>query len=458
MRHFICKTVPVLTIPFVGALLVGGLVGGLVWGLAWYGSTVTSPEVPETLVRAPAVPGTEIIHAGSSVDYYRHQILQHPEVVRNYVELAQVMMQLAGTTADEMHHAAEADGLIAEALRRDPDNYYALVLKASSLNTLHRFEEARTLAEELIARHDGHAHNYGTLVDALVELGEYEQAVDVCDRMLSLRPGLPSYSRASYLRELHGDSRGAIEAMRMAADAGATGSEERAWALHQLGNLYLNENQPDKAAFLFAGILEERPGYARALRALARVHLVKGDYAEAIEQLEDVYAAAPNAGDLELLAEAYRAAGKTQKLASAVQEIARIYRDTETLGENVDLEYADFLSDLDVDVGEALRRARKAYERRPDHLHSLETYAWALYRNDRAAEAIPYVERAMRLNTVDAMVHYRAGMIYRAVGQSTAAAAHLERALAGHLHVESHATAESAREILAVFAGETGTT
>ena len=66
----------------------------------------------------------------------------------------------------------------------------------------------------------------------------------------SLRPGLASYARASYLRELHGETGGAIEAMRMAADAGATGKESRAWALYQLGNLYLNENQPDTAAFL----------------------------------------------------------------------------------------------------------------------------------------------------------------------------------------------------------------
>ncbi len=123
------------------------------------------------------------------------------------------------------------------------------------------------------------------------------------------------------------------------------------------------------------------------------------------------------------------------------------------MGENVDMEYADFLADQDEDLDEALTRAWKAYERRPDHLHALETYAWALYKHDRVAEAIPYVERAMRLNTGDAMVHYRTGMIYHAAGHSAEAATQFERALAAHLHVESRAAADEAREMLSALVG-----
>ena len=221
------------------------LITALVLSLFWYWQTTASMEVPEARLRAPVVPGAEFVNVKTSVDYYREQILRHPDVVKNYVELAQVMMQRARVTADEARYIPEAHDLLDEALRRDPDDYHALVLKASLLNTLHRFEEARTLAEELIARHEGHLYNYGTLVDALVELGEYEKAVEVCDKMLSLRPDLASYARASYLRQLHGDTDGAIEAMRMAADAGATGREGRAWALYQLGTPYLKENKPD---------------------------------------------------------------------------------------------------------------------------------------------------------------------------------------------------------------------
>ncbi len=421
----------------------------LVVGLFWYWQSTASQEVPEASVRVPVVPGAEFVNVSRSVEYYREQILRHPDVVKNYVELAQVMMQRARETADETRYVPQARDLLDEALRRDPDHYHALVLKASLLNTLHRFEDAKSLAEVLIARHEGHAFNYGTLVDALVELGEYERAIEVCDQMISLRPGLASYARASYLRELHGDTDGAIAAMRMAADAGIAGSAGRAWALYQLGNLYLNENKPDTAAYLFKGLLGEIPDYTQALSGLAHVHMVEGDYAEAIRLLEEAYAEAPNTGFLELLAEAYQATGDTRRLAATVKKIQAGYRAAEKMGENVDMEYADFLVDQEMALGEALDRAHKAYERRPDHLHALETYAWALAKNGRAAEAVPYVEGAMRLNTGDAMVHYRAGVIYAAAGQSAQAAEQFEHALAANLHIESRTTADEARARLA---------
>ena len=424
------------------------LLTALIVSLFWYWHSTSSREVPEARMRAPVVPSAEFVNVKSSVDYYREQILRYPDVVKNYVELAQVMMQRARATADEARYIPEAQDLLGEALRRDPNHYHALVLKASLLNTLHRFEEARALAEQLIARHEGHVFNYGTLIDALVELGEYEKAVEVCDEMIGLRPGLASYARASYLRELHGETDGAIEAMRMAADAGVAGSDARAWALYQLGNLYLNDNKPDTAAFIFNGILEESPGYTRALSGLAHVHLVEGEPAEAIALLEEAYAEAPYTGFLELLAEAYQATGATSTLASTIEKIRQSYLDAEQMGENVDMEYADFLADQDADLDEALTRARKGYERRSDHLHALETYAWALYKNDRAAEAIPYVERAMRLNTGDAMVHYRAGMIYHAAGHSADAVAQFEHALAANLHIESQSAAGEARAML----------
>ena len=423
-------------------------VTALVVGVFWYWQTTTSQEVPEASVRQPVVPSAEFVNVASSADYYREQIMRHPEVVKNYVELAQVMMQRARTTADEARYIPQARDLLDQALRREPDNYHALVLKASLLNTLHRFEDARALAEDLIARHEGHAFNYGTLIDALVELGEYEEALAVCEQLLSLRPGLTAYARASYLRELHGDTDGAIEAMRMAADAGVAGSEGRAWALFQLGTLYLNENKPDIAAFLFSGILDELPDYTLALGGLAHVRIVEGNYTEAIRLLEEAYAEAPNTGFLELLAEAYQITGETDQLAATVDKIRASYQDAEAMGENVDMEYADFLADQEMDLVEVLGRARTAYERRPDHLHALETYAWALFKNGQADEAIPYIERAMRLNTGDAMVHYRAGKIYQAAGQHAEATAQFEHALAANLHIESRTAAEEVRSML----------
>jgi hypothetical protein len=54
------------------------------------------------------------------------------------------------------------------------------------------------------------------LVDGNVEMGNYATAIEEADKMISIRPDIRSYSRASYLREIHGDYPGAIDAMKLA--------------------------------------------------------------------------------------------------------------------------------------------------------------------------------------------------------------------------------------------------
>ena len=57
-------------------------------------------------------------------------------------------------------------------------------------------------------------------VDALVELGRYDEAERELQAMIDRKPNLAAYARVSYLRELRGDLEGAAEAMRFAVAAG----------------------------------------------------------------------------------------------------------------------------------------------------------------------------------------------------------------------------------------------
>ena len=60
------------------------------------------------------------------------------------------------------------------------------------------------LAEQLNQRAPDDVVVYGFLVDANVELGNYDAAVDAAQWMLDLHPGnVPALTRAAYLRELH---------------------------------------------------------------------------------------------------------------------------------------------------------------------------------------------------------------------------------------------------------------
>ena len=398
--------------------------------------------------RTQVAPSAEFADATAAADYYRAAIRRTPDAVEPRVRLAQVLMQLTSASGDGPRYIPEATRVLGEAIEREPEHYYALTVQAGLFNVLHQFESARDLSERLIARFPAHAYTHGTLVDALVELGEYDEATRVSDRMQALRPGLPAYARASYLRELYGDTDGAIAAMRLAADAEPGGRVGRAWALLNLGNLYLGQARPDTAAFIYRGILEERPDFAPAMAGLGHAALVKGDAAEAVRRLEEARAMAPLESTDVLLVEAYTASGDERRAAEAAERVLAALRAARAMGEVVDMEEADFLADADRDLGRALQMAQAQVRRRPGHLHANETYAWTLFKNGRAEDAVPFVRRAMRLGTGDAMVHYRAGRIYEAAGQRPAAAEQYRLALAAHVGIESPEAAVDARRRL----------
>lgn len=399
-------------------------------------------------VAATIHPASTVLNAGASIQYYEDRLRRAPGDATSQLALAQLYLQHARVTHQEARYLPEVDELLGEVISKNPDHYQALALKASMYNVLHQFEKARDLTEALIARESDHAYVYGILVDALVELGEYEAAVQACDKMISLRPGIASYARAAYLRELHGDTEGAIQAMELAASSGVAGDENRSWALYQLGQLYLGQNDIDAAEALFNGILDEHPGYAYAIGGLAQINMQRGDYGEALSMFDKAFVSLPGDAFLEGKLEVYTIMQHEEGIARTTVQLERSLKDAEAMGENVRMEYADFLADIDRDLDAALELAEAEYNRRPHHLHALETYAWALHKTGRSEEAIPYIEQAMRLETGDAMVHFRAGHIYQAANHPLEARFNFEQALAGHLHIESLSAAQEAKHKL----------
>lgn len=405
-----------------------------------------APKVSESAV--PVVPvGASVLNPAESILYLEDQVRKNPEVVGYQLSLVQTYLQYGVQTRQETLYIPKAEKMLKGLLRKDSGLFEARALQASLYNTLHEFEKARDTASSLLEENENTPYVYGILIDALVELGQYEEAVAVCDKMLSIKPGLASYARASYLRELHGDTPGAIEAMKLAADAAVYGSDERSWALYQLGQLYMGENNMQVAGSIFSGILEENPAYAYAIGGLGHIQVVEGNYEEAIELLSSAYEIVPAEEFLEALVEAYEATGDDEKKYAAIDQLEQGYHEADGMGENVQMEYADFLADLNQELKEALRLAKKEYERRPNHLHALETYAWSLHKYGRSEEAVAYIDRAMRLGTGDAMVYFRAAEIYRGLGDTEKAKDYLQKSLDANLHVESPSTAERAQHL-----------
>jgi tetratricopeptide (TPR) repeat protein len=428
MRNTISKNVIAVACILVLALLVFG---------RYYAVKKSTPPLPSLSQRMSekAQLSSEFLNAKKAVEFYETEIRRKPKVVKNYVDLANVFLQEARVTGNHHEYIPKAHEMINEALSREPKNFEALLAKASIMLTLHQFAEAKRLAQIAIIENPYSAFACGVLVDAHIELGEYDEAVKASDKMLSLRPDLRSYSRASYLRELHGDKAGAIEAMRLAAEAGVAGHENRAWVLYHLGLLYLQAGKPDTAAFIFNGTLEERENYPYALSGLAQVHAAKKNHAEAIRLLKQAHDLTPEHVFLEQLAEAYRCSGDIRRADSTAQEVLKAFGQHEKGGWNVNREFAMFCAIHDMNLPAALKRAKNEYETRPNNIDAQETYAWLLYKNGKASEAVPIIEQALRLKTRRATLFYHAGMIYFAASQHDKALLHLKRAFAENLSV-----------------------
>jgi Tfp pilus assembly protein PilF len=60
--------------------------------------------------------------------------------------------------------------------------------------------------------------------------------------------------------------------------------------------------------------------------------------------------------------------------------------------------YAYYLAEQHLRLDEAEQMSRRTVEAEPDNANSLDTYAWILHLLGRDREALPYMERAVKLD------------------------------------------------------------
>jgi tetratricopeptide (TPR) repeat protein len=342
-------------------------------------------------------------------------------------QLGIAYLQKARETNDPSYYS-QAEQALDKALALAPDDYDSVAARGSL--ELSRHEFARALEWGLKARNlnPKKAYAYGVIGDAQVELGRYDEAVNTFQRMVDLRPDLSSYSRVSYARELYGDVPGAIEAMRQAVEAGSPAAENTAWTRVQLGNLYFNSGQLDKAEREYSNALYLYPGYLHAQAGLAQVRAAQGRVDEAIKLYKESVAGVPLPQYVTALGDLYASQGDTASAKEQYDLVLFTYRLFEVNGVNANIEKAAFLADQDRDAAQAVNLAEEAAKGRQD-VHTQDPLAWALYRAGRYQEALAAVKKAMRLGTQNAMFFFHAGMIYDKLGDRENARANLQKAL-----------------------------
>ena len=341
-------------------------------------------------------------------------------------------LQRARETSDASEYT-RAERAFRRALQLDPDNLYALHGLGSLALSQHRFGKALALGRRAQRLSPRTARTYGVIGDALIELGRYPEAFRTYDRMAALKPSLASYARVSHARELIGDVPGAIEAMRLAAEAGGAQGEPVAWARLQLGKLEFGRGRLGAAEREYRAALAAFPGYAQALDALARVEAARGRLVRAIALEREAAERTPLPEHVGFLGDLYRSAGRPRLAREQYELVGGIQRLLVANGFKTELETALFDVDHGLRLESALARARRAQRERPS-IQADDVLSWALARTGRCGRALRHSRRALRLGTLDAPTYFHRGMIERCLGRDDRARRWFQRALALNPH------------------------
>lgn len=355
----------------------------------------------------------------------QENIQKFPSLAKGYNRLAAAYMQVARETGDFSLNA-KAEESLNRSLEIESHNYEALKLKTKLLLTFHRFKEAKELTEKLLQTNKSDHDIYGALTDANVELGFYEEAVTAAQQMVDLRPDMSSYARVAHIRSLHGDTKGAIEAMRVATQiADPNDKEARAWCHVKLGDEFFQTGQYKEAETEYDKALAAFPDYYLALAAKGRGRMAQGDVEKAIEFYKRAIERVPQTETVIALGDVYASLGKTEEAKSQYQLAEFI---EQKLSSNDQRRLALLWADRDVKPDEALAIATREKQTRKD-IFTADILAWCLYKKGRYEEAKTAIDEAMRLKTKDARIFYHAGMIANALGNKNEGKRYLKLAL-----------------------------
>ena len=353
----------------------------------------------------------------TQIEKIQKEIAAHPNDVKQYIALSGAYLQKVRETGDASYYAT-IDDLLSKAAAQDASNTDISAMRASVANGRHHFNDGLALANDAISRNPTIATYYGIKADALIELGKYDEAESTLQIMVDKKPNYSAFTRIAYLRELTGDIVGSKEALQIAIDSGSTFPENIAWAYVELGLLQVRSDL-GAAQNSFDEALRIDPKYPLALEGLGKVAFARNDSKVAESKFTEAFSQRPLAQYAIDLGDLYTTQGKTTEAAQQYALARVAFEKSVSSGTDVDLEYSIFLSDHGAPT-EALTKAALAYRDRPS-IYGADAYAWALYKNNRPAEAGTYSKEALRLGENDPLIVYHAAMIALASGDSSSA-------------------------------------
>lgn len=343
-----------------------------------------------------------------------------------WAQLGIAYVQKAKQTSDPSFYI-KAEGAVAKSLQLDrAANFEGYAGQASLQNARHDFRGAEASARKGLAIDSYSATLQGALGDSLTQLGRYDQAAAVINRMNQLRPGVPAFTRASYVFELRGDVPNARATLQRALQD-ASNPGDISFVQYYLGELDLRYGGGTASALQhYQAGLDVNPGDSTVRAGHAKALAAQGKVQQALQEYHAVVAAVPQPQYVLELAELEQSIGDPD-----AQRQYQLFRTEEQLyragGVALDTEQTLFEADHG-NPKTALVYAAKGWAVRP-FVEMADAYAWAEHVNGNDAAALVWSQRSFVSGWKPALQLFHRGMIEKALGQRAKAKADLTQAL-----------------------------
>lgn len=385
----------------------------------------------------------------NTIRFYQWRINRDPDDYFNYDKLGVAYIRKGRETGDityyELAEKALTKSLDLESTHREAVS--ATEHLASVYFAEHRFKDAAEYAQRALTFGTGDLSPYAILGDALIEQGEYSQALAAYAKLQEPEGSIAPHEALAYLEEtrssniqfLMGDPQGSIRhmqnAVKLAMDTQMP-KESLAWTQFALGEEFFQAGDLKNAEAANQEALAAYPGYHRALAGLAKVRAAQGRFPEAIELYRKALAVIPMPAYAAALGDVYT---RLHRSADAKQQydLVEFIGNLNAISKTVyNRELALFYADHDLKLSVALELAQKEVSARRD-IYTWDCVAWALFKNGKISEAADAMSKALAQGTKDALLFFHAGMIYLRLPDANKAQEYLKRALATnpHFHV-----------------------
>lgn len=413
------RLVPVLAVVAVAAALFLGA------GIAW--PTTKKSDPPVETVQQDSLAGRANGSSAQVIISLQKHLEQQPKDAASWATLGSQYVAQARVTSEPTYYP-KAEEALQQSLRVQPtDNIAASVGMGALQAARHDFTSALSWAERALAVSSDNPAAYEVKVDALEELGRYDEAQKAAEAADNIRPGVPTFTRLSYLAELRGDTTEARRLMTLALD-NATVPNDKAFAHFHLGQLAKQDGDAKTASSEYAAALRADPTYVPAMAGQALLLGTSGQVAKADALWQTVVAKMPIPEYLLAYGELLESTGRVDAARDQYAVVSASAQLARANGVDYDLEIAHYEADHG-DSAEAVRVASAEWARRQS-ISAADAYGWALHSAGKSKQAVPYLLKANRLGTKDSRVLFHLGMAQAGAGDKVAAKRTLTRALA----------------------------